>query len=67
MSEEQREAHRKKNREWMRLWRLRNPEKARSRARENYKKHKAKRVAKIGEWKRADRERVRASNSRSEA
>jgi hypothetical protein len=67
LTEEEREARRKKNREWMRDWSRKHPEEARQRGRDNYRKHKASCIARISRWKRANPDRVKASNRRSEA
>jgi hypothetical protein len=67
LSDEQRKNKRQRNREWMRAWAESHPEEARRRSRENYRKHSIKRIAKIAEWKRANPDRVKASNKRSDA
>src|SRR5947207_2493816 len=61
LSDAQKKNKRKRNREWMRRWYLANPDEARRRSRENYAKHARKRIAKIAEWKRTNRDKVRAS------
>ena len=61
LSDAQKKNKRKRNQEWMRRWYLANPDEARRRSRENYAKHARKRIAKIAEWKRANRDKVRAS------
>jgi len=61
LSDARKKNKRKRNREWMRRWYLANPDEARRRSRENYAKHARKRIAKIAEWKRTNRDKVRAS------
>ena len=67
LSDEQKKNKRRRNREWMRAWNREHPEEGRERSLFNYRKHKAKRIAKIAEWKARNRDRVTASNKRSEA
>jgi len=67
LSDKRRKNKRQRNREWMRAWSREHREEARQRSLANYRKHKAKRIAKIAEWKARNRDRVKASNKRSEA
>src|SRR5439155_25577899 len=51
LSDEQKKNKRRRNREWMRACNREHPEEGRERSLFNYRKHKAKRITKITEWK----------------
>lgn len=65
LTPEQLKVRREKNKLWMKKWAKEHREKSRARSLLNYQKHKKKRIAKISEWKRNNREKMRGYEHRA--